>query len=279
MSVSRALMRRFPLKRAFITGAGSGLGRAFALQLAQDGWTLGLSDIHSENLSQTLEQVRVKGGQGETYLLDVSDAAAFSAVANRFVDAHGGCDLVINNAGVAVSGPLDEITYQNWQWIMGVNLWGPIHGCQAFIPQLKRQGGGHILNVASMAGLLGMAEITPYNTTKFAVVGLSESLRAELKPAGIGVSVLCPYFFKTGILEGSRGANPGALKLAALLSERSTVQADDVAARALQAAGNQQFYILPHIEGKVMWWLKRLSNPLYCVISDRSFSFQRQRKQ
>lgn len=254
---------RYPLKRAFISGAGSGLGRSLAVLLARDGWTLGIQDIRAEGADETLRQVQAAGGQGETYLFDVAQPAAFEQNAHAFIAKHAGVDLVINNAGVAVGGLFEEIPRKDWEWIAGINFFGPIYGCQAFLPQLRKQGKGYIVNVSSVAGLVAGPGMTPYHATKFGVVGFSESLRAELIGSGVGLSVVCPYFFQTNILNAARVNHFDGASLANKAMQHSSAQVEQVAMRVLEGAAKGQFYILPHLEARLMWWLKRFSPGLF----------------
>ena len=167
----------------------------------------------------------------------VEEVEALAAAAER---ALGGVDLVINNAGVAVGGLVGEVPLDDWRWIMGVNLWGVIYGCHVFVPRLRKQGRGHILNVASAAGLLAPPGMAPYNVTKAAVVALSETLRAELRDAGVGVTVLCPTFFRTNIAQSSRAIDGKQRALVEKLMARSKIQADDVARLALDSRPAQR---------------------------------------
>jgi len=273
-----SLSTRFPLKRVFITGAGSGLGRALALRFARDGWTVGVSDVKGTTAEETLHQVLTAGGRGEAYALDVTDPQAFSATADRFIETHGGVDVVVNNAGVAVAGAFEEIPLSDWDWIININLKGVIHGCRAFLPQLKHQKSGHIINVASVAGLIAAPELAPYHATKFAVVGLTESLRGEVKPFHIGASVVCPYFFQTNILNAARADQKDASRFVGVLMQRSSAQAEQVAETIFQDAGRGKCHILPHKEARAMWFFKRLSNTLWFFMSDRSYKAQKARE-
>lgn len=272
-----SLSSRFPLKRVFITGAGSGLGRALALRFAQEGWTIGVSDIRVESAEETLKLVSAGGGRGEIYPLDVADEQAFVRTAEEFITRHGGVDVVINNAGVAVGGVFETIPTADWDWILNINLRGVIHGCRAFILQLKRQRAGHIINVASVAGLIAAPEMAPYHATKYAVVGLTESLRTELKFEGVQASVVCPYFFRTNIANSARATNRNATSFVNAMMDRSSAQAETVADIVFRQAGAKRFHILPHVEARVMWFLKRLSSPLFFFLTDRGYAQQKAR--
>jgi NAD(P)-dependent dehydrogenase (short-subunit alcohol dehydrogenase family) len=171
----------------------------------------------------------------------------------------GGADLVVNNAGVGLAGPVGKVPLEDWRWIVGVNLWGVIHGCHVFVPRFKARGRGHVINVASAAGLLAAPEMAAYNVTKSGVVALSETLAAELDGTGVGVTVLCPTFFRTNIVRNGRShtqrAQPEAVEK---IMDRAKIQAPDVARFALATADAGGLYALPHGDGRWMWRLKRL---------------------
>ena len=250
--------------RAVVTGAGSGLGRAFCLELHKRGARIVCADIDGALAQKTAAEVG-----GAAVVCDVArieDVEALAAAADR---ALGGVDLVINNAGVAVAGAVGEVPLDDWRWITGVNLWGVIHGCHVFTPRLKQQGRGHIINVASAAGLLAPPGMAPYNVTKAAVVALSETMQAELQHTGVGVTVLCPTFFQTNIHKNARGSDEKKAALVEKLMTRSKIQADDVARIALDTAAANELYALPHADGRWMWRLKRWAPASYVSMTAR----------
>jgi NAD(P)-dependent dehydrogenase (short-subunit alcohol dehydrogenase family) len=190
---------------AVITGGGSGIGRAIALTAAARGMHVAVLDVELAAAEKVAAEVRDQGRRSLAIGCDVSDRAAVEAAAERSYAEFGACHLLCNNAGVLVLGPLDERSDDDWRWALGVNLFGVIHGIQAFVPRMRDQGGeAHIVNTASMAGLSALPSLGVYTTTKYAVVGLSESLRIDLAPHGIGVSVLCPGGVATRIVESDR---------------------------------------------------------------------------
>ena len=182
-----------PRPRALVTGAASGLGRALAVALASRGARVLAADLDLEGARETAEQVTRAGGEGHAAEADVTQAADVERLAREMDARFGGVDFVANNAGVAVAGPVGVVPLEDWRWAVGVNLWGVVHGCHVFVPRMRAQGAGHILNVASAAGLLSPPGLAPYNVTKAAVVSLSETLAGELYGSGVGVSVLCPH--------------------------------------------------------------------------------------
>lgn len=246
--------------RAVVTGAGSGLGRALCLELARRGARVVAADIDVASAQETARMVETLGCRAVAVACDVAVREQVEALAREAAATLGGTDLLINNAGVATGGPVDGIPLEDWEWIVGINLWGVIFGCQFFLPQMRAQGGGHVINVASSAGLLCTPTMAPYNVTKAGVIALSETMAAELKPTGIGVTVLCPTFFRTKIAESSR--HHGDLREVTRIHkmmDRAKIQAPEVARFALDAAAAGTLYALPHADGAWLWRLKRLA--------------------
>ncbi|MDX2171391.1 MAG: SDR family NAD(P)-dependent oxidoreductase [Deltaproteobacteria bacterium] len=246
------------MKTAVITGAGGGLGRALALQLAMPGAQLLLSDVHEERCAETARLVEARGARAHTTCTDVAAAAQVEALGDAADRLLGRIDLVVNNAGVAAAGAVGAAPLETWRWIMGINLWGVIHGCHVFAPRLVAQRGGAVLNVASAAGIACAPTMAPYNVTKSGVIALSETLAAELAPHGVGVTVLCPVFFKTNLLETMRVTDAEQSAMAAAAFADSTMTAEQVAAAALRAVARRQLYCLPMREARMIWRLKRL---------------------
>jgi NAD(P)-dependent dehydrogenase (short-subunit alcohol dehydrogenase family) len=192
-------------KTALVTGAASGIGRETALELARRGADLVICDVDDPGLASTAETIRGLGGNVEFQQVDVSSAdemEAFAAAVHARVEA---VDLLMNNAGVAIGGPFLATTLSDWDWILGINLKGVIHGCHFFIPNMVERGrGGHVVNVSSAAGYAAASALTAYNTTKFGVLGLTEALWDELQPKGIGVTAICPGIIDTPITRNAR---------------------------------------------------------------------------
>jgi short-subunit dehydrogenase len=199
-------MKNFKNKVAAITGAGSGIGRALALQLAEAGCHLALSDINAENLAVTADQLRPHGVTVTTATLDVADRAAVTAWAETVVRDHGRVNLIFNNAGVAHASAAETAPIEDFEWLMNINFWGVIHGTQAFMPHLRASGEGHVINVSSLFGLIGMPTQSTYCAAKFAVRGYTETLRMELDLEGAPVSATCvhPGGVATQINQSSR---------------------------------------------------------------------------
>jgi short-subunit dehydrogenase len=188
----------------------------------------------------------------------VGRAADVEAAAADIEARWGGVDVVINNAGVAAAGPVGEMSLDDWRWIVDINMWGVVHGCHSFVPRLKKQKSGFILNVASSAGFASLPEMGAYSLTKAAVISLSETLRGELARDGISVSVLCPTFVKTNLLETARTSSR-ALEMAHKAFEKSLMTADQVARVALKGLQAGELIIIPQLDGAVLWRAKRLS--------------------
>jgi NAD(P)-dependent dehydrogenase (short-subunit alcohol dehydrogenase family) len=250
-----------PSPRAVVTGAASGLGRALCLELAKRGAKVLVSDIDSTGAEETAHAVEQAGGQALVQRCDVVKADEVEALAALADSQFGGSDLIANNAGVGVGGPVGAVALRDWEWVVGINLWGVIYGCHAFVPRFKRQGSGHVLNIASVAGLVSAPEMAPYNVTKAGVVSLSETLFGELAPLGIGVTVVCPSFFASAIVDRSRfsGADASMTNAAKTMMASSKVQAPDVAARALACCERDKLYCVPMADAQWGWRMKRLA--------------------
>jgi NAD(P)-dependent dehydrogenase (short-subunit alcohol dehydrogenase family) len=202
-------MKSFADKVVVITGAGSGIGRALALDLAARGAVLALCDIVEPGLTETARLARAAGATDvHAEQLDVSDRAAVGRYAESVVGRFGRVNVVVNNAGVALDGALLDVGYDDMDWIMGVNFWGVVHGTKSFLPHLIASGDGHLVNVSSLFGLLSVPNQSLYNASKFAVRGFSEAVRQEMLLAGhpVGVSVVHPGGVKTGIARSGRSA-------------------------------------------------------------------------
>lgn len=254
------------LPRAVVTGAASGLGRAFAVELGRRQGRVLLADLNAQGAHETARLVAEQGGQAQFLETDVGRAEDLERAAQTAEALWGGVDLLINNAGVAAAGPMGDVPLTDWEWLLRVNLWGVIHGCHAFVPRMKAQGHGFILNVASNAGIASLPEMGPYNASKAAVISISETLHAELAPHAIRVSVLCPTFFPTNLLDQFRASSARQRKLAAAAFERSRTSAEAVALAGLNALERGKLVVIPQLDGSIIWWLKRLSPRLYFAL-------------
>ncbi len=257
-------MKDFKDKVAVITGAASGIGCAMADHCVQEGMKVVLADVDPETLAKTEASLKASGATVLAVHTDVSQLREIEALAHQAVEAFGTVDLLFNNAGVARIGSIWECTHSDWEWIMGINLWGVIHGVRVFVPIMLAQGTEcYIVNTASMSGLISAPGAGAYNVTKHGVVTLSETLHHELAERGaqIKVSVLCPGFVNTRIMECGKnrpalGAKepPDPVTEARVEMLRQMVQTGmpptQVAAAVFEALRRDQFYILTHPEGK-----------------------------
>lgn len=196
---------------AAVTGAGSGIGRAISVALAARGMAVAVADVDPVGAEATAALVRAAGGEASVHLVDVTDAEAVSAWADGVVDAHGACHVLVNNAGVTSAGRFEAEPLEDLHWLVDVNVWGVVHGCRAFLPVLRRADEAHVVNLASMAGLLGLPQNAAYSMTKGAVRAFSEGLRAELRGARIGVTAVLPGAIRTNIMASARGAEAARL--------------------------------------------------------------------
>ena len=252
------------MSNAVITGAASGFGRALALTLAKrGGWKILVADINRAGMEETLALIRQAGGDGDIFECDVSQPEDVQKMADSAFSKWERIDLLINNAGVVTCGFTGDIPIKDWHWCVDINFWGMLHGCHSFIPYMKKQGSGHIINIASSAGLFSLMEMGPYNVTKAAVISLSETMRQELSQHNIGVTVSCPMFFNTHLLDNMRYQDPFQTQFAHAAFENGRLSAEEVAERTIRAYEKNRLYVIPQFSGKYYWVLKRLSPRIF----------------
>ncbi len=241
-------------RTAVVTGGASGIGRALALALAHAGARVVVADLDEPGMADVVSTVRAMGGQALAVRTDVSELTQVQALAERAFATFGKVHVLCNNAGVALWGGLETASHRDWQWVLGVNLWGVIHGVEAFVPRMIAQKEpGHVVNTASMAGLIASQGLGIYNTSKYAVVGLSETLAKDLRPYGIGVSVVCPLGVDTRIRESDRNRprglrNDPAAPAAPMELMGRTLAPEAVAEMVLAAIRDNRLYVLTHEE-------------------------------
>ena len=245
------------MQKVIITGAASGLGRALALRFAREGSDICIADLNQEGSEETLKQVQQAGGKGWCYSLDVSDLNQWQGFLETIKERWGGVDVVINNAGVATGDRLDQGNWEDWQWVMNINLNGVIHGCRTFTPMMKQRGKGYFINTASLAGLMKAPTMASYNVTKAAVVALSETMHYELAPYGIGTTALCPGFFRTNLDKSMRTSDPQIRKFVDRVFASSELDADDVADIAYRDMKRHKKICNPHRDGRRGYFMKR----------------------
>lgn len=259
---------------AVVTGAGSGIGRSFALELARRNGAVVCADVNLEAAEQTVALIERAGGKGFALRCDVGNAEQVQQMAEQAEALlQHPVTLVINNAGVGLGGKFDELTLDDWQWCMNVNLWGVIHGCHAFVPRFKKLGHGAIINVASAASYTAAPEMSAYNVTKAGVLALSETLSAELKKDNIRVNVLCPTLVPTNIIKNGR--IPGRYSRLAdhALMNYAMTTSDDVARLTLDHLDKGLLHTIPQVDAKMFWLMKRASPSLYAKFLGFSYQF------
>jgi NAD(P)-dependent dehydrogenase (short-subunit alcohol dehydrogenase family) len=245
----------FDARVAVVTGGGSGIGKALVEALSAERAKVVVADVDGAAAEAVAAGVRGRGGEAVAVATDVSDLKQVQALAARAYAAFGSVHVLCNNAGVSVVGGLETMSHHDWQWVLGVNLWGVVHGLEAFLPRMiaGRQP-GHILNTASMAGLVATQGLGVYNTSKYAVVGLSETLAKDLRPYGIGVTVLCPMGVATRIRDSARNRpehlrNDGQTAAEPVHLMGATLDPARVAQMALAAIRGNRLYVITHEEG------------------------------
>jgi len=245
--------------RVLVTGAGSGLGRAIALHYAAQGARIACTDRDAASVAETLAHVEKEGGTGLAFTLDVTREDDFIAARERIEKQWGGLDLLVNNAGVATAGAIDEAPLSDWDWVLNINLLGVVRGCKTFAPLFKAQKSGYMVNVASFAGIANPPAMASYNASKAGVVSLSETLLHELAPFGVGVSVVCPAFFPTNLMNSARVTQPAVVGMVHKFMKKSGVTAEDVAAQIGRAVQKNEFLVLTHKDTRVQALMKRAS--------------------
>jgi NAD(P)-dependent dehydrogenase (short-subunit alcohol dehydrogenase family) len=254
-------MRDFAGKTAFVTGGAAGIGLALGRAFAQAGMKVMLADIETDALQAAVKTLQEISPDVSGTICDVADAESVERAAQASFETFGRVHVVCNNAGVAAGGGIDHISLENWRWVIDVNLMGVLYGVKSFLPHIRAHGeGGHIVNTASMAGMQTGLGFSPYGASKFAVVSMSEGLATQLKPHGIGVSVLCPHFVRTCIGESGRNrperygrsqpldpSSPAAAMVAEIARQIGAgLEPAAVAARVLDAIREDELYVFTH---------------------------------
>ena len=243
---------------AVITGAGSGIGQALALQLNSEGCELYLCDISEEALQSTADRLARTDAPCSREKLDVADRQAMHNWAARIDAARGQVDIVVNNAGVGLGERVDEMSYDNLDWLMGINFWGVVQGSMAFLPLLKKSEQGHLVNISSLFGIIAVPSQSAYNAAKFAVRGFTESLRQEMKGSNVHVCCVHPGGIATNIARNSRGGEGSADDRDALFQKYARTTAESAAAQIVRAIEKRKPKLLIGADAKFVSLLSRI---------------------
>lgn len=231
-------MKNLQSKVAVVTGAGSGIGRALALNLAEEGCELALAEINKETLQETVDLLAYKNIKVSSHIVDVADRENYPQFVQAVIAEHGHVDIVINNAGVSHTDTIEDTKYEDFDWIMGINFWAMVYGSKEFLPHLKQRPEAHIVNLSSVFGIIAVPTQATYNATKFGIRGFTEAFRQELRKTSVKVTSVHPGGIRTNIVRNSRTyKGPDGLEidpdLMAKLFDRITVTTADKAAKTI----------------------------------------------
>ena len=256
-------------RTAVVTGAANGIGKALAHSLAEQGCHLALVDINGEALERVRAELAPTGRTVSLHVANVADRPRMMALPEEVLAAHGHVHLLVNNAGVSVAGRFEDVPLEDMDWIFGVNFWGVVHGCKAFLPYLRRESEAHIANLCSSFGLLGFAGKTGYSATKFAVRGFSESLRAELLGGPVGLTVVYPGAVDTAIVHTGRAVNAAQREAEARFITSRAIPSSRVANRIVRGIQRKSARVLVGFDYHLVDWMTRLSPELSQAVTAR----------
>lgn len=264
-------MKTFQGRVGAITGAGSGIGRAVAAELARRGAEVALCDVDEAGLAETADRIQATGTRVTTQRVDVADRQAVEEWADKVAADHGQVNLIVNNAGVALGANVETMSYEDLEWLMGVNFWGVVHGTKAFLPHLRAAGEGHIVNISSVFGMMGIPSQSAYNAAKFAVRGFTEALRIELDADGgkVSCTTIHPGGIKTNIARNARldpsTAQASGRDPVAAFDKLARTTPEEAAAVILRAVERDRRRVVIGIDGVVIDLISRLPGFLYQV--------------
>ncbi len=265
-------MKNFNNKLALVTGASSGIGQAIAVELARQGARLILVGTNEDRLAESKQQCEAAGAEAHSYAANVADYRLMQGLAEAVKAEHGVVDILVNNAGVVMSGLIHEVEMEDWKRLIDINVMGVVHGCQLFVPGMLASGSGHIVNMASAAGLIGQPGMSTYCATKHAVVGLSASMRYELSAAGVGVTTICPGYVQTPIMDSLKLVGkldtPKVRERVAKDTQRNNLTAEAVAKRTLKAIRKNEAFVTIGKDAQIAFYARRLAPGLL----DKMFS-------
>lgn len=257
-------MKELVGKTVLVTGAASGIGRETALAFAREGAVLLLADIDSPGLDEVSRTLACMGAVSRKFVMDVADVNEVERVASLVRGEFGALDVLVNNAGVFVWADFADTTLEDWEWLLGVNLWGPINTLKAFLPGMIEKKSGHVVNVASAGGLVTLPALSAYCTSKFAVVGLTEALGQEVREHGIAVTTICPGSTKTPIIKNIRVRGLDREKLEKkVFPLANRYPAEKAAARIVEAVKRERPFVLMTATMRMLYLVKRISPALY----------------
>jgi NAD(P)-dependent dehydrogenase (short-subunit alcohol dehydrogenase family) len=255
-------MKELRGKKVLVTGAASGIGRETALAFAREGSTLLLSDIDEGGLEETAGEIRSMGGECRTYITDVTDWGQVSDMAEQVVREFGGLDILCNVAGVFIWADFTDTSLEDWEWILSVNLWGPIHTIKAFLPRMIEKKIGHIVNVASAGGLYAQFSVGAYCASKFALVGMGEALLQEVKEHNISVTTFCPGSTKTPIFNHIRVSGLDREKLRKVFNIMNRMPAGKTADLIVRAVKRDRPLVVTTLPSRLLYFMNKISPAL-----------------
>ncbi len=251
------MLDRFTNKRVLVTGGASGLGKAIVSQFAQLGWKIAVVDINLDGAKQVAEAANKSGADAIALFCDVGKDEGFISIAKTLKEKWGGLDIIVNNAGIATTGMMVDCSPAQWDRAINLNLTSVYRGCNYWLPLISQNGPGHVVNTASAAGIIKAPSMMSYNVSKAGVVALSETLCAELDYRNIGVSVICPAFFKTNLLDSIAPGEQAIKPLVEKWMAESKITADDVARDVIKGIESNQLMVITHADARKAYWQKR----------------------